>query len=517
MAVEPIDFSIEGAQTGRTGIHPIPLVKRTVTAFVGRAERGPVNEPVVVRSFDQFRQIFGGHTSFSFVSHTVQHYFMHGGHTAVMVRVANRATRASIAVPAGRETLQLQARQPGSQECLRVSVDYDAVDRDKDRFNLVVQRVSLKAQLIEDQEIYPTLSMQPSDKRYVIDALRDSALVRIVAPLPAGRPDATRPRRPGDPVPYIKQHTAGSDGEPLTDYDIIGSNQEGTGLFALQRAEPVDLLCIPPAPNRDLGITTFVAAERFCGQQRCMLIWDPPWSWDSAQAAVRGIRASQYVSHNALTYFPRIRQRGDLVRYTAGLPACGAIAGILARNDGSGVWRSLSGETSALKMPFAAVIELDARDMAMLKRFGANVVSRSTTGGFLVHGNATLAGPNGAATIWQRLEKRRLMFFVLNSILAATRAVHLALDDRETARNLEFQVMAFLMGLFKQGALAGQTAAQAFQLKRYSERETGAALVLRVGMALHRPGEFFSYDFAYRPDGCTVRASPALDAEQLVS
>lgn len=513
MAVEPIDLAID-AQRERAAIHPIPLVKRTLTAFVGRTERGPVNEPVVVRSFDQFRQVFGGHTTLSFVSHTVQHYFQHGGHVAVIVRVVNRATRAAIAVPAGRETLQLEARQPGSQESLRISVDYDGVELDAHRFNLVVQRVSLKSQLIEDQELYPSLSMQPSHRRYVVDALRDSALVRVVAPLPTVRPDATRPHRPGDAVPYIKAHAAGTDGEHLTDYDIIGSNHEGTGLFALLRAEPIDLLCIPPAPDRDLGVTTFVAAERFCGRQRCMLVWDPPWSWETAQAAVRGIRQSQYVSHNALTYFPRIRQRGDLVRYAAGLPSCGAVAGILARHDTTGVWRCLSGETSALKLPFTAVVDLDAHDMAMLKRFGANVITRSATGSFLVHGNATLAGPNVAGTIWQRLEKRRLLFFVLNSIVSATGSVRHGLDDRETARNLEFQVMAFLMSLFKQGALVGQTASQAFMLKLY--READEALALRVGIALRRPGEFVSHDFVYGPAGCAVRPSPALDAEQLV-
>lgn len=518
MAVEPIGLSVEGAPQGRLGLHPIPLVKRTVTAFIGRTERGPVNEPVLVTSYDQYRQHFGGHTPFSFVSYCVQHYFLHGGQAAVIVRVANRATRATISVPAGAETLQLQARKPGSQESLRVSIDYDRIPEDAEHFNLVVQRVSLKSQLVEDQELYPSLSMQPSDPRYIVDALRDSSLVRVVAPLPARRPDATRPHQPGEPVPYIRAHTPGSDGEALTDYDIIGSNQEGTGLFALQRGEPVDLLCIPPAPNRDLGITTFVAAERFCGQQRCMLIWDPPWSWDRPDVAVRSIRATQLTSQNALTYFPRIRQRGDLVRYAAGLPACGVIAGILARNDMGGVWRCFSAATSVLKLPFAAVTEVSDREAATLNRFGANVILRGAVGSFHIAGNATLTGPNTAATLWRRLDKRRLVFFVLNSIAAATRDLHLKLGDREIEHSLETCVTTFLLGLFKQGALAGQTSSQAFMIKRYSERATsGADLVLRIGLALQRPGEFVSFDISYGPHACTIRPAPGLDAEQLVS
>jgi hypothetical protein len=518
MAVEPIDFSLGGLTDDRQSIHPLPLAKRTVTGFIGRTERGPVNEPVLLRNYDEYRQIFGGHTTYSFVSYAVQHYFLHGGQAAVLVRVVNRGSRATIDVPAGQDTLRLQARQPGSHEFLRVSVDYDGFGDGSTRFNLVVQRIrNLQSQLIEDQELYPSLSMSADDRRYIVDALAESALLRVVAPVPRVRPDAVRPRRPGEPVPYIKVSVPGSDGDELTDYDVIGSNREGTGLFALQRVEQLDLLCIPPAPNRDLGITTFVAAERFCGSHRCMLVWDPPWSWDSPEAALRGVRSSHFVSQNALTYFPRIRQRGDLVRFASGLPACGAIAGVLSRNDASGVWRSFSGETSVLKMPFAAVSELSVNDMTRLKRFGVNVLSRGAAGSFVVRGNVTLAGPNVLSNIWQKLDKRRLIFFILSSIAGATRFVHRQLDNRDMARKLELQMTAFLMGLFKQGALEGQTASQAFMLRLFTDPGSEAQLVLRVGVALNQPGDFFSYDFTYGPDGCTIQPAPALDAEQLVS
>ena len=141
MASEPVDFS-PGPAEPQDGSEVIPIVTPTVVAFIGRTERGPLNEPVVVKTFDDFSRVFGGNVSFSFVSLAVQHFFSHGGAVAVIVRVANRATRATLDIPAGRETLRLQARQPGSREHLRVSVDYDRVERTPDKFNLVIQRVS---------------------------------------------------------------------------------------------------------------------------------------------------------------------------------------------------------------------------------------------------------------------------------------------------------------------------------------------------------------------------------------
>ena len=292
MATEPLDLSPEPAE-GQYGEKVIPLVVPTVVAFIGRTERGPLNEPVAVRSFEDYRRVFGGHFGASFVSFAVQHFFLHGGEHAVVVRVANRATRATIAVPAGRDTLRLQVRHPGARELLRVSIDYDRVEGAPALFNLVVQRLNRPgSELVADQELFESLSMDPSDERFVVDALQESEFVRLVGPLPKYRPDATRPAFPGQPIPYIDVTAQGSDGDDLTDYDIIGSNSEGTGLFALDRCEQIDFICVPAQPGRDLGSTSFLAATRYCERRRAVLIADPPWAWSTIDAALLGVRGS---------------------------------------------------------------------------------------------------------------------------------------------------------------------------------------------------------------------------------
>jgi phage tail sheath protein FI len=519
MASEPLDFS-SGSATAQDDADVIPIVTSTVVAFIGRTERGPLNEPVVIKSFENFSRVFGGHTSFSFVSLAVQHFFGHGGEIAVVVRVANRATRATLELPAGREVLRLQARQPGSREHLRVSVDYDRVERTPDKFNLVVQRVGRPgSQLVDDQEVFDALSMDPTDERFIVDALQESELVRLVGPLPSYRPAPTRAASPGQPIPYISVKQPGSDGEELTDYDIIGSNAEGTGLFALDRCERIDLICLPSPPGRDHGSTSFVAAARYCERRRALLVWDPPWSWTSTDSAVLALRASGQTSRHAVTYFPRVRPRGDLGRYAAGMPACGVVAGMLARCDQGGVWHRMPPVDTTLKGGLAPVLEIAQKQAATLQRMGLNTFIRLQPGVAALQGNVSFAGAGALDTLAQNLAVGRLTLFVLRSIEEQTRWVFTAERPDQLAADLERQVWIFLSRLKQRGALAGATPDQAFYVRTSVAPEPmgegrDVAVALRVGFAPRAPSEFVAYDFSYHASSLTTEVRPARDAER---
>ena len=43
-----------------SGVRTITGVATSITAFIGRARRGPVNEPVIINAFGDFERIFGG-------------------------------------------------------------------------------------------------------------------------------------------------------------------------------------------------------------------------------------------------------------------------------------------------------------------------------------------------------------------------------------------------------------------------------------------------------------------------
>ena len=141
----------------------IERVPTGVAAFVGRTLKGPVNRPVLVASFAEFQQHFGGLWQPSTLSYAVEQFFENGGGSAYIVRVVNGATPPTLTLPAGGSRAAARsALNPGSREYLRASVDYDGIGQNEpDRFNLVMQRVrTAGSELIEDQEIFRRLSVQ---------------------------------------------------------------------------------------------------------------------------------------------------------------------------------------------------------------------------------------------------------------------------------------------------------------------------------------------------------------------
>lgn len=516
MAIRTPDYSSESTSSPGRGAYPIPLSALTTAGFLGRAERGPVNEPVCIESFPEYCRYFGGHLADGSVSHAVHDYFAHGGRRAVIVRVANRASRARIDVPTGGEPLRLEATYPGRHERLRISVDYERVEDDSSRFNLVVQRMSIASNaVVEDQELYPLLSIEPSHQRFIGNVLEGSHLIALSGPVPQARPLAMPPDRPGDPMRYLGLTAPGQDGDELTDYDLIGSDRDGTGLFAFARGPRVDLLAIPMAPEKDLGTTAFLAASRFCERQRALLIWDPPWSWQSVDAAMLGSRRLDFANGNVVTYFPRIRPRGARVRFACGLPACGAIAGMLAQRDRRGVFGRDEDTDYTLRAALTPTLELSAVEAQRLARHGINAFIHVTGGATRLVGRVTLRGSGFGPAFGPGLERRRLSLFILDSIERAVTDAVAQGDPGAAAPRVEAQLRRFFGELFARGALKGSRPGQAFYLHRRSASGSSPPGI-RFGIALAEPSRFAEYaiDLGGENTG-TVHRVRGLEAEQL--
>src|SRR5206468_11308554 len=97
-----------------SGVRTITGVSTSTTAFVGRALKGPLEAPTQITSFGQYDSIFGGLADLSPMSFAVQQYFLNGGQTAVIVRVATAAAAASqLEIPGAAGVLTLHASSPG--------------------------------------------------------------------------------------------------------------------------------------------------------------------------------------------------------------------------------------------------------------------------------------------------------------------------------------------------------------------------------------------------------------------
>jgi hypothetical protein len=494
--------------------HPIPPHRATVTGFVGRTRRGPVDRATIVRSFGEFVRTYGGHTESSHLSRAVAHYFDNGGGLAAIVRVANRAIPATLELPAGGEVLALRARDPGRYEHVRVSVDHDQLRDDQRRFNLVIQRLSdEQPRYVVDQEIYRGVSVDPEDHAYVGDVLAGSAMLRLDGRPPRLRPDRTVGREPGALVGYVVLGSDGHDGEQLTDYDVVGSSTEGTGLFALRDVPDLSLLCIPPPPNRDLGLTTLVAAERFCRDRGAMLIVDPPSTWTSAAEARIEARGFALTSAAMLAYYPRVLEHTGR-RVIGPLPACGAIAGALARKDAlAGVWRGLDTPSGLLRGRLAAAEDVTPDEATALRRLGVNTLMRGSAGQCTLRGDVTFAAGTASVPEWNSLTKRRLMLFVITSIARGTSWMAFEKNDPVLWARVRLQVSNFLAHLAEQGAFAGLTPEQSWFVKCDADTLTRApdgqpTCNLVFGVALTRPGEFLIYGISHRPGRTSARRLP---------
>ena len=431
---------------------PIDVSQETTAAFVGRALRGPLNIPVLVKSFGEFRRRFGDVWSRSSLGPSVKQFFEHGGLRLYVVRVANHARGAMLCLSANGSALVLRAVEPGSTELVRAAVDYDGID-DDEHFNLTLQRIDPATGHVEDQEFFRKVSWQQASGSFVGDALLSSDLARIEQPFPARRPEATRDSGAISGSSYVEPVQAGTDGTELSDYDLIGSRSERTGLFALDQVEDFDILYLPP-PGKgvDTGPAAILAAELYCRERRAMLVVDPRADWADPGTAVRGLRELGYASPNMVGYFPRMRERGstDIAR-----PAGGAIAGLLCKQDRAhGPWQTLDQPGLGLQRRLVPDINLDDEDIRLLQRAGINVISKGPAGRARVQGALTLGRGSGANRLFAQLPVRRFCLRIISNISSATRWAVFEPGDRALARRVRSQVLAYFDCLADLGAFA---------------------------------------------------------------
>ena len=82
-----------------SGVRTITGVATSITAFIGRALRGPTDEPVTINSYGDFERIFGGLWVESTLGYAVRDFYRNGGSRAIIVRLFHTAPPAAPVVP----------------------------------------------------------------------------------------------------------------------------------------------------------------------------------------------------------------------------------------------------------------------------------------------------------------------------------------------------------------------------------------------------------------------------------
>jgi len=184
------------------------------------------------------------------------------------------------------------------------------------------------------------------------------------------------------------------------------------------------------------------------------------------------------------------------------LPPSGAIAGIYAAVDATrGVWKAPAnyGVTDAI----APTIVIDGTDQDTLNidttsGKSINAIRAFTGIGTLVWGARTLAGNDNE---WRYVNVRRFCIFAEESIRRATRQFVFEPNDANTWVKVKGMIENFLTSVWRQGALMGAKASDAFSVQ-VGLGSTMTALdvlegrmVVVVGLCPVRPAEFIVLRF----------------------
>lgn len=97
-----------------SGVRTMTGVATSVTAFVGRCLKGPLDQAITINSWADFERRFGGLWSDSALTYAVRDFYANGGSQAIIVRVFKNKLSTNTKLPVGNGVLSLKGMNPGS-------------------------------------------------------------------------------------------------------------------------------------------------------------------------------------------------------------------------------------------------------------------------------------------------------------------------------------------------------------------------------------------------------------------
>ncbi|MEK6288284.1 MAG: phage tail sheath C-terminal domain-containing protein [Acidobacteriota bacterium] len=502
-----------------SGVRTITGVATSITAFIGRAMRGPTGDPVTINSLADFERTFGGLQVSYPMSYAVKDFYINGGSQAIIVRLQKGAATSKNA------DLKLDAANPGNWgDKLVVTVDEKGITDDvanrygiakADLFNLTIFEDPPNGRV--EKFLNVAVAAGSGSRRLDRVLNEESNLVRVslkvdkTPDLPATRPANSKDEEDpanakADKTKFVRL-SDGKDSAPLTTAaDFEGVRADKTGLYMLEKVDLFNLLCIPPdTRDGDAPSDVYGAAMIYCAERRAMLIVDPPKAWSSnkdtaAATALAGLGAlnlSGPAARNAALYFPRVleadpKRDGQIDTFVP----CGLVAGVMARTDAQrGVWKAPAGLDAAMTGIQGLEVNLNDPENGMLNPLGINCLRSFAVFGRVVWGARTLRGADQLGDEYKYVPVRRTALYIEESLYRALKWVVFEPNDEPLWAQIRLNVGAFMHDLFRQGAFQGRTPRDAYFVKCDKETTTQSDINrgivnIIVGFAPLKPAEF---------------------------
>jgi phage tail sheath protein FI len=272
---------------------------------------------------------------------------------------------------------------------------------------------------------------------------------------------------------------------------------ERTGLKAFEEVEEINMVVAPGQTHPAIQDAVLSHCENM--RYRFALLDSPEVIEKGGVDKIPKPRDSKYGAY----YFPWVEVY-DPYQGNIYMPPSGYMAGIYARVDGErGVHKAPANEIVRGALGLRYNITKGEQDILNPK--GINVIRAFTNRGIRVWGARTISSDAS----WRYINVRRLFNMVEQSIENGTQWVVFEPNDPKLWKRVTRDLSAFLLRLWRQGALFGATPEQAFYVKCDAETNPpevidAGQLVVEIGMCPVKPAEFVIFRIGQMPAGGEV-------------
>lgn len=482
-----------------SGIKPIEGVGTSTGAFIGIAERGPVGKPRLIANWTQFTNTFGGFIEGGYLAYAVYQFFNEGGTRCYVIRAAkgladnpvttevNEATIAKATITLG--SLKVSANSEGTWgNALSVAVENEtpvprvATVPPVEYFKL---SVIYKGDVLET---YDNVTMDENQPDHISKRVNskwvevvDSGSVRPTNSQTVPQPDGTL-----KVIPVAL--TGGLNGDALLVSDWAGA----TGFInAFDTVDDINIVAIPDAKG-DKVVT--INAYTYCQNRKdCFFVADTPNNLDAQGVANFRKVLGNFNSSYAALYYPWITVSDPLTGKPKATPPSGAIVGTYSHTDvARGVHKAPAGiEVGYLNSAIGVESIITKGEHDTLNPIGVNVIRSFPGAGTVVWGARTLSSDSE----WKYVNVRRLFLFLEETIDEGSQWVVFEPNTPLLWGKVKRNITAFLTNVWRDGALFGTTAAEAFFVKVDAENNPpevvdAGRLIIEIGVAPVKPAEF---------------------------
>ncbi len=494
--------------------HTITPAPTSIAAFVGYSHPYKTEQFYVAQqcfSFTDYVAAFGPLFSSGLIDaslpRAVYQFFLNGGSTAWVVGLqpglyasaasakfglASTEMHFAVEVATTGGGIEFTALEP--TDVVPMAVQVANVNTTKKTFDLVV---TYGAQI----ETYRGLGITAAS----LGVINTASQLINVAPSATGY--GTAPPSVGStPLPRSPSNEVATPISTFSSADYLNPGGSLTAVFepnsTLDKVEIFNLLLTP-------GVTDFSvvsAALAFAESKRAFMIVDPPPQAPAVNTATThpepilnwmttsGLELP--TSQNGAVYFPYLLSNDPVTGNNIPMAPSGFVAGIYAQTDASrGVWKAPAGLATTILNTSGPVLSGVMTDpqQGVLNLDSINCLRSFAGVGTVVWGARTLVAVSQEQ--WKYVPVRRMTLFIEQTLLANLRWVIFEPNDEPLWIAITNSISAFMLSLFRQGALQGSTPSQAFQVTCDSTTTTPAnqaqgIVNIVVAFAPLKPAEF---------------------------